>query len=95
MKRVWKAIHGFYTGPEFHKSFVYLESELGDEEWFNGKTWGRSDVMLSWPMDTIAGRKWYDFEKDYPKIAAWRKRIQERDAWKRGLEKGNGYELSW
>jgi len=41
-----------------------------------------------------AQRRWIDFEKDYPRLAAWRQRIKERPAWKRGLEKGNGYDTS-
>ena len=85
-----------FSNAEFKKDLEYLEKELGDNEWFNGKMLGRSDVMLSWPMDIIAQRGWVDFEKKYPKIAAWRKRIENREAWKRGLEKGNGYVLtSW
>jgi glutathione S-transferase len=83
-----------YTGPELKKAMVFLESELGDAEWFNGKEFGRSDVMLSWPFDTAAQRKWINFEKDYPKLAAWRQRIQDRPAWKRGIEKGNGYDTN-
>lgn len=83
-----------FTTGEFTKAMRFLESELGDQEWFNGKNMGRSDIIISWPLDCAAGMKWVDFEKDYPKLAAWRKRVQERDAWKRGLEKGNGYDLS-
>ncbi|RDL38758.1 Uncharacterized protein BP5553_03098 [Venustampulla echinocandica] len=83
-----------FTTAEFEKAMRFLESELGDQEWFNGENLGRSDIIISWPLDCIAGRKWVNFDKDYPKLAAWRKRVTERDAWKRGLEKGNGYDLS-
>lgn len=93
-RRIRKGIQNFYTGPEFKKTMSYLVDQLGEEMWFNGKEPGRSDVMLSWPLDTMAHRKWVNLEKDYPRLAAWRARIQERPAWKRGLEKGNGYDLS-
>ena len=83
-----------FTTGEFKKSFTYLESELGDKDWFDGKEPGRSDIILSWPFDNIEQRKWFDFKKDYPRIAAWRERIRNREAWKRGLEKGNGYDLT-
>jgi len=82
-----------FTGPEFALQFEYLEKELGGDDWFNGKELGRSDVMLSFPLDMIAARKWMDFSK-YPKLEQWRKRVQDRDAWKRGMEKGNGYDMS-
>ncbi|CAD6457628.1 70403aa0-6342-48bb-b9ff-29b7eaa1316c [Sclerotinia trifoliorum] len=84
-------IHKSFTGPEYATQFEYLEKELTDE-WFNGKNLGRPDVMLSWPVDFLAAKKYVDFEK-YPKILQWRNRIQNRDAWKRALEKGNGYDL--
>lgn len=93
-RKIRQGIQGFYTGPEFKKALIYLESELGENDWFNGKTLSRADIMLSWPMDMMAQRSWLDFDQEYPKIAAWRKRIQERDAWKRGIEKGNGYDLT-
>lgn len=84
-------VHNNFTGPEYATQFEYLEKELTDE-WFNGKNLGRSDVMLSWPMDLLAAKKYVDFEK-YPKILQWRKKVQEREAWKRSIEKGNGYDL--
>lgn len=89
-----KGIRKNFTSAEWAKTLSYLESELGDRDWFNGEELGRADVSLSWPLDMLAQRKWVDFEKDYPKLAAWRTRIQERDAWKRALEKGNGYDLT-
>lgn len=89
-KGFWKA----FTGVEINKNLAYLESELGDADWFNGARLGRSDVMLQWPVDMIATRGWIDLAKNYPKLDAWRKRIVDRPAWKRGLEKGNGYDLT-
>jgi glutathione S-transferase len=85
-------IHKSFTGPEYAVQFGYLEEQLTDV-WFNGKNLGRSDVMLSWPMDFLAAKKYVEFEK-YPKILQWRKKVQEREAWKRAMEKGNGYELA-
>ena len=92
-KAIRRGLQNAFTTAEFKKAFIYLEKELGDNEWFNGKELGRSDIIMSWPFDNIAQRGWFDF-KEYPKIAAWRERIQNREAWKKGLEKGNGYDLN-
>lgn len=89
-----KGIQKTFTTAEFKKSLTFLESELGDNDWFNGKEFGRADIMFNFPLDYVYMRKWADLEKDYPKLAAWRKRVWDRPAWKRGLEKGNGYDLA-
>lgn len=80
-----------FSGPEMRKSCEYLENELKDD-YFMGKEPGRADFALSWPFDMMEQRNWVDIN-EFPKLAAWRKRCQERPAWKRGLEKGNGYNL--
>lgn len=89
-----KGIRNNFTTKEFKKNLTYLENQLEGKEWFNGSNFGRSDVMLSWPIDYIAQRRWVDFKKDYPKIHAWREKIISRDAYKRALEKGGGYDLN-
>lgn len=94
MRAVRRGFNKAFTGAEFQKNLEYLESELGEREWFNGTHLSRSDVMLIWPVDNIAVRGWVDLAKDYPKVDAWRKRILSSPAWKRGLEKGNEYDLT-
>jgi glutathione S-transferase len=89
-----KGMQNNFTTAEFKKSMTFLEGELGDNEWFNGKEFGRADIMFNFPLDYVYMRNWVDLEKDYPKLEAWRKRVWERPAWKRGLEKCNGYDLA-
>jgi glutathione S-transferase len=94
MRAAQRGFQNAFTAAEFKKNLEYLESELGEGEWFNGKHPSRSDFMLFWPVDLIAARGWIDYAKDYPKLDAWRKRALDREAWKRGLKKGNGYDLT-
>jgi len=58
-----------------------------------GEKMGRADVILSWPLDMVAQWGWVEFGS-YPKVKSWRKSVLARDAWKRGLKKGNGYDLT-
>ncbi|TVY52646.1 Glutathione S-transferase 1, partial [Lachnellula cervina] len=94
MRTVHRMVQKNYTTGEFVKAMRFLDSELGDNAWFNGGNMGKSDVMLSWPLDMIVQRGWVDLEGDWPRLAAWRKRILQSDTWKRGMEKGNGYDLN-
>ena len=91
---VRRGVQNTYTKAEFENTLSFLEKELGNQVWFNGEELGRCDVMLIWPLDTMAQRGWIDLEKRFPILAAWRNRILNRDAWKRGIEKGNGYDLT-
>ncbi|RFU30734.1 hypothetical protein B7463_g5604, partial [Scytalidium lignicola] len=90
-----KGVRKNFTAAEWKNGLSYLETELGDKKWFNGDGEpGRVDFMLSWPFDMLAQRQWVDFEQEYPNLAGWRKSVQEREAWKKALEKGNGYDLT-
>ncbi|KAG9236524.1 glutathione S-transferase [Amylocarpus encephaloides] len=92
-----KAIRGRvraeYTSKEFEKALGYLETELGENEWFGGERLGKEDFMLSFPLDVMVGRGWVHLEGRYPRLEAWRRRVGEREAWRRGLKRGNGYDV--
>lgn len=93
---VKKKYDSFFSSAEFKKNMEFLNTELGDAEWFNDKEPGRADFMLSWPMDFVGQRGYVDLQKDFPKLHDWRMRIIARPAWRSALEKGNGYDLtSW
>jgi glutathione S-transferase len=92
---VTKPAQRHFTAPENGKALTYLERVLGEKDWFGGKDVpGKADFTLSFPLDMMAHRGWVDFEGEFPKLAAWRQRYLDREAWKRGLNKGNGYDLS-
>lgn len=93
-RKIRNLYDNFFSAAEFKKDMEFLTKELSEQEWFNGKEPGRADYMLSWPMDTIAQRGYVNFERDWKVLHAWRMRILERPAWKRAIEKGNGYDLS-
>lgn len=83
-----------FSVPEIKKALGYLQDCLGEGEFFGGGKLVRCDFILSYPLDMVADRGWVDFEAEFPKLAAWRKRCQGREGWKRALEKGNGYDNS-
>lgn len=94
MKKIKGGYDANFSDAEYKKNMTYLEAELGDGNFFNGSVPGRSDVMISWPLDVDGVRGFVDFEGEYPKLNAWRLRVQARPAWKSGLEKGNEYDLT-
>ena len=99
VKPITNAIKGktrqTFTHPEYEKMLAYLENELEGREYFMGGSQpGRADFMMSWPLDNIVQRKMVSNLDVYPKVKAWHERCQSRPAWKKALERGNGYDLT-
>jgi glutathione S-transferase len=42
----------------------------------------------------VKHRNYVDLEKEFSALDGWLKRVYERPAFKRSLEKGNGYDFS-
>ncbi|EKD21006.1 glutathione S-transferase [Drepanopeziza brunnea f. sp. 'multigermtubi' MB_m1] len=82
-----------FSHVQFKKYLLFMESELGEREWFNGERVGQSDFVMIWPMETVAASRDVDLEREYPTLFAWRKRVQERPAWKRAVERRNGRDV--
>lgn len=87
-------IKKLFTEPEIKKALVYLEDFLEGKEWFGGETPKKADFILSWNFDLMVQRHWVELEPEYPRLVQWRERYLQRDAWKRALSKGNGYDLT-
>ena len=91
---------GKYTAEaELRGILANLERELkegpeGGKAFFMGKEPGRADILLEYHMSSIKHRKWVDLPKEFPLLDAWLQRVYDRPAFKRSLEKGNGYDLS-
>jgi glutathione S-transferase len=86
-----------FNGSAMRKALADLEKALKGGPpggYFMGKEPGRADIMLEWPLASISQRKWVDIENEFPALDAWLARCYKRDAWKRSLQKGNGYDLT-
>ncbi|TVY81311.1 hypothetical protein LSUE1_G003350, partial [Lachnellula suecica] len=74
-----------------------LEKELKGAPkggYFMGEHPGRADILVEWQLSFAKQRKWVDLESDFPLLHAWLERVYARDAWKRAMKKGNGYDLT-
>ena len=56
---------------------------------------GPGGFHTNFPFDLIAAWGWAERLAQYPALKAWRERCQAREAWKRALDKGNGYDLGF
>ena len=68
----------------------FIESELAQRPWFAGKALSMADVQMSFPLFALIARGGID---DLPNIKAWQKRVEQRPAWQRAIQKGGPLDL--
>jgi glutathione S-transferase len=79
---------------------VFAEDHLGRADYFSGSAFSAADIMMHY---TLMASKYAGVGlRDYPRITAWRERVQARPAYVRAMdaalpggydEEGNGYGL--
>lgn len=95
LNTVRSKINNLLFNPDITAAFNVLETDLGEKEWFlGGQAPSRADFVLHFFVDLAVQPKYVDFEK-YPNLKRWKSRCEARPAWKRSLEKGNGYDLDF
>ena len=85
-----KAKSGFIA-PQIATHLDYLEAELGKNLWFVGEAFSAADVQLSFPLEAAAARGGLD--ASHPLLMAFLRRIHDRPAYKRALERGGEYSI--
>ncbi|KAE8448691.1 hypothetical protein EG329_008906 [Mollisiaceae sp. DMI_Dod_QoI] len=86
-----------FDGPELRSVLGDLERELKEGPkggYFMGEHPGRADILLEFPLTSVRHRKYVDLKREFPALDAWLDRVYSREAWKSGIEKGNGYDMS-
>jgi len=84
-----KAMKGF-VGPQLTTHFDFIESELAQRSWFAGAAFSAADIQMSFPVEAAGARGALG---DRPHTQAWLRRIHERPAYARAVERGGPFEL--
>lgn len=84
-----KAAQSGFIDPQLVAHFNYWEDELNKAEWFAGSDFSAADIMMSFPLEAAADRAAARVGR--PKLAAFLKKIHNRPAYRRALERGGPY----
>ena len=84
-------VRSAFIDPQIVRHLDYLEEELGRHLWFAGGEFSAADIQLSFPLEAAAARG--GLNESRPRLWTFLKRIHERPAYQRALEKGGKYEL--
>lgn len=91
VKRIADKTLTTFVDPQLRTHFDYLEGELGKHEWFVGPEFTAADIQMSFGLEAAGSRGGLG---DRPKLTAFVKRIHERPAYKRALERGGPYDYA-
>ncbi|MDZ7994618.1 MAG: glutathione S-transferase [Nostoc sp. EfeVER01] len=82
-----------FVAPQIKLHLDYIEDELRKNTWFVGNEFTAADIQMSFPLEVVAALP--EEVKNRPKLKEFVKRIHERPAYKRALERGGKYEVSF
>ena len=94
MAGIHKNLASAFSGPELAAYFKYMDEQLGDQDYFMGTSPGTADFIISHPVHSCIAGGMIELN-NYPRLEKWHARCQERPAWKRALEKSNGYDMAF
>ena len=89
-RAVVQGVQTQFLDPNLKRHLDFIEAELGRSEWFAGSEFSAADVQMSFPAEAAAAR---GGDGTRPRTEAFLKRIHERPAYQRALERGGPYEL--
>jgi glutathione S-transferase len=81
-----------YVNPQLKLHFDFMEGELQKNPWFCGPAFTAADIQMSFPVEAGAARGL--FNENRPHLRAYLRRIHERPAYRRALQRGGPYEYA-
>ena len=90
-KKIAGTVSGQFVDPNLTRHLTFLNAHLGKHAWFAGDELSAADIQMSYPVESAVARA-KDLA-DVGKLADWVKRIKDRPAFQKALERGGSYEL--
>jgi glutathione S-transferase len=88
-KKIAESVFKNWINLQVKLHLDYLESEISKTGWFAGNSFSAADIMLSYPLEAVhetGGLK-------RPKLEAFLKKITERPAYKKAIERGGPFSV--
>ncbi len=81
-----------FIGPQIKLHLDYLEGQLAGAQWFCGSEFSAADIQMSFPLEIAVARS--SLDDRWPKLMGFLRRIHERPAYRRALERGGKYDYA-
>ena len=90
-RAIARKVKSSYIMPQIAQNLAFLEAELGRSAWFAGNEFTAADIQISFIIEAAASRGGLD--GSYPNLGAYLKRIHERPAYRRAIERGGPFTI--
>lgn len=91
-RKLVKGIRDGYLDHTVKALFDYVDAELSSREWIAGANFSAADIIMSFPLEAAVIR--IPDAKNSNAIAGYLKRLHDRPAYARALEKGGPYDYA-
>ena len=91
-KKIRASVMTAFIGPQIKLHLDYLEDELSHSKWFVGEDFTAADIQMSFPLEMATVRGVLDASR--PHLMAFLRRVHERPAYRRALERGGKYDFA-
>jgi len=91
-RKLVKGVRDGYLDHTTKALFDYADAELTERDWFAGEEFTAADIIMSFPLEAAVQR--IDVARRSSAIARFLKRIHDRPAYARALEKGGPYDYA-
>jgi glutathione S-transferase len=91
VRAIARQVKRAFVTPFLQLHLDYMESELGQNEWFAGNEFTAADIQLSFPLEAAA--LFGGLDESRPRLHAFLERIHSRPAYRRALERGGQYDF--
>lgn len=89
LKGISGKVNSEFIMPNIQRQLEFINQHLAQSGWFAGDALTAADIQMSFPLEAASSRA--DIIKQYPNVLTFLKRIHERPAYKRALERGGPY----
>ena len=86
-----RKVRNAFLTPNITRNLDFMERALADQAWFAGSAISGADFLMIFPVEAAAVRAGLD--QKYVNLAAYLKRVHQRPAYQRALERGGPYVL--
>lgn len=90
-RKIAERLQKTFVDPQLALHLNFVEKSLANSGWFVGDAFSAADIQMSFPLEAAMVRS--GMNARLPNVAAFLKRIHQRPAYQRALERGGPYSL--